>query len=154
MLEEVKGTMSFWTLILNSRRKLGKIFSNKICYKYTHLNYLFNNLFSHVKNLIDNEAVWFGLERTSYTPIGWGKPKGQRYPGVGERKGGSCGGPQAYYYSTRPRNWAVLWGRYLTKPLRQKVYVLGRWNFVSIYTRHITNRINHEALKLSGMMQF
>ncbi len=66
MLEGVKGTMSFWIIILKSRRTLGKSFFNKICYKYTLLNYLFNNLSSHMKNLIDNEAVRFGLERTSY----------------------------------------------------------------------------------------
>ncbi len=74
MLEGVKSTMSFWMLILKSRRKLGKSFFNKICYKYTHLNYLFYNLSSHMKSLIDNEAVRFGLERTSYgfkENMGW-----------------------------------------------------------------------------------
>ncbi len=66
MLEGVKCTMSFWMLILKSRRKLGKSFINKICLKNTHLNYLFYNLSSHMKSLIDNEAVRFGLERTLY----------------------------------------------------------------------------------------
>jgi hypothetical protein len=31
VVEGVKGTMSFWILILKSRRKLGKSFFNKIC---------------------------------------------------------------------------------------------------------------------------
>jgi hypothetical protein len=58
--------MRFWALIRKSRRKLGKSFNNKICKKYTHLSYLFNNLSSHMKKLLDNEAVLFGLECTSY----------------------------------------------------------------------------------------
>jgi hypothetical protein len=45
--------------------------------------------------------------------------------------------------------------RYLTKPLRQKVHVLGCWNFVSTNTRHIKiNRKNTRRCSFQGWCNY
>jgi hypothetical protein len=66
MLGGVKGIMRFWTIILHSRKQLGKSSVHKICSKESHLNYLYDKLSSDMKDCQDNEAVRFEFEFTSY----------------------------------------------------------------------------------------
>jgi hypothetical protein len=66
MLVGVKVALKLCLIILKFRIKLAKSSVYKNCSKESNLDYLFNNLSSHMKGWQDNKAVRFGFELTSY----------------------------------------------------------------------------------------